>query len=352
MKKQILLSVASVIALLSIFNSCSNEDDAATPINPTDDIVTPTSEEIVAIANRASGSVSYIDAETDQVIETMSIADSEPMYVVYVPAKDRLYVGDRANNAVYQIDPDTKEIEQTYPVGAGVFHMWADGMGNQLWVNNDIDNTISIIDLNEETVINTISLAVQPHDVFLTESGDRAYVSIFSNSKAPDSIYAYSTLSFAKIGARAVGRDPHLFHIPASNKLYVACLSDELYVLNGTDLNVLSITELENAHGLFPSPDRDALYLTNILGAQLFSVNTATDAIVFGPLDTTIEIPHNVVVNEAGTKLYVTHSGMTANTVTVYAIAPDESLSLLETVTVENNPFGLAYYSREITASE
>ena len=66
-----------------------------------DDEATTEYEEIVATANRVSGSVSFIDATNNSILKTLDIAGSEPMYAVYVAATDKLYVGDRSQNQVH-----------------------------------------------------------------------------------------------------------------------------------------------------------------------------------------------------------------------------------------------------------
>ena len=69
---------------------------------------------------------------------------------------NRVFVGDRANNQVVVFNAMDFSVETTIPVGQGVFHMWADPQGKQLWVNNDIDNTTSVIDLYSLQVIATV----------------------------------------------------------------------------------------------------------------------------------------------------------------------------------------------------
>ena len=54
--------------------------------------------------------------------------------------------------------------------------------------------------------------------------------------------------------------------------------------------------------------------------------------------------PHNIVGTPNGKKLYVTHSGATANTVTVYTVTKHDPVPVfLGTITVGTNPFGLSY---------
>ena len=102
----------------------------------------------MVIANRASGTISVIDVASDRVIGTYALPAGsktpEPMYVVY--SRDRVFVGDRANNRVAVFNPRTFVVETTVPAGAGVWHMWADPFNLQLWVSNDIDKTCTVID--------------------------------------------------------------------------------------------------------------------------------------------------------------------------------------------------------------
>lgn len=87
--------------------------------------------------------------------------------------------------------------------------------------------------------------------------------------------------------------------------------------------------------------------MTNITGAKIFSANATTAASNGSPLNTPIATPHNIVLNEAGNKMFVTHSGTAANTVSTYAIN-GSSLSPSLPITVGKNPFGITYYRREV----
>ena len=102
----------------------------------------------IVIANRASGTISVIDAHSDTLIGTFALPAGpnapEPMYVVH--SRKRVFVGDRANSRVAVFDSRSFAVEGTIPAGAGVFHMWGDPLDRQLWVNNDIDKTATVID--------------------------------------------------------------------------------------------------------------------------------------------------------------------------------------------------------------
>jgi len=336
MTKKNLIFGLSIMLMVTLFVGCSTND----PVK--------TYEERVVVANRGGSSISFIDANSNGVISTLPIVGSEPMYVVYVPLKDKLFVGDRAQNLVHIVNPQTKAVENSIPVGNGVFHMWADGQGKQLWVNNDADNTTSVIDLNTNTVIQTISLGIKPHDVFLTNDATKAYISVInSDITMPDKIFLYSTSSFTKTTEINVGKDPHLYHLSNSNKLFVPCQSGQLYALNGDNLTELSNIPLTGAHGIFPTPDQNTVFVTNISGSQLYSINSINYTQNRPAISSQGSTPHNIVVNEAGNKMFVTHSGMTANTLSTYSISSG-TITPTSTVTIGTNPFGLAYYRREV----
>jgi DNA-binding beta-propeller fold protein YncE len=297
--------------------------------------------ENIVVTNRGGASLTVIDAKTDTVKQTVDIQGSEPMYVVYVKNTHRLYVGDRKQKKVHVLHPSTFSIESSIDVGNGVFHMWADGQGENLWVANDGDNTISVIKLADRSV-RTLNLEAQPHDVFLTADGKTAYVSLIVPN-APDKVQRFDAQTLAKQSEANVGEDPHLYFVEQDQKLYVPNQSGKLFVF-GRDLSTDYDLNLSGAHGVFPSRSGAHVFITNISGKQVYSLNTKTKALAQSPFDVSVNTPHNLVVNNDDSKLFVTHSGPTANQVTVYNMDGQGKLTFSKPVTAGTNPFGVAYY--------
>ncbi|MDH6250665.1 YVTN family beta-propeller protein [Chryseobacterium sp. H1D6B] len=322
---------------LTFTTSCDNDNDgtSAKPL-----------EEKVVVANRDSGTVSFINALTNTITKTLSIPNSEPMYIVYVPKTDKVYVGDRAGKKIHVINPQNQQIENSINVGNGVFHMWADGQGKELWVSNDIDNTVSVVNLASNTVTATINIGMKPHDVFLTQDGTTAFVSVIASDSSPDKVFQYSTSTYTKTGEASVGKDPHLFRL-SNNRLYVPCQSGKLYVLDAATMNPILEKDYTGAHGIFPSPDQNTLFVTNITGGQLYSINTLTGSPANNPTASTNPAPHNIIVNQSGNKMFVTHSGADSNTISTYRVTPSGAVTALSTIKVGTNPFGLTYYKRK-----
>jgi len=313
----------------------------------------------IVVANRASGSISVIDARTDELIGTFDLPAGdnppEPMYVVYSAAKDRVFVGDRANDRVVVYDARDLSVEALVPAGAGVFHMWADPQGQQLWVNNDVDNTSSVIDPKTLETIATVptpsdlvAMGGKPHDVILGPQGRFAYITVLGLPGANDYVVQFSTDTFQELNRAAVGKDPHLGLFRQNGFLYVPSQgSDLVSVLDRDTLTMVAGIDAPGAHGAGMPRNGRYFYTTNLPGGgndALYTIDTQTNSLAGVPVDTPYAVPHNIVLTPNSQKLYVTHSGGTSDKVTIYAAkGNDPTPVLVGEVTVGFNPFGLTY---------
>ncbi len=310
----------------------------------------------ILVANRASGTLSVIDVATDQVIDTLSLPGDtpEPMYVVFVHQANRVFVGDRANNQVVVYNAKSLEVQGVVPTGAGVFHMWADAKGTRLWVNNDIDNTATVIDPHTLAVITTvpmpadlIAMGGKPHDVVLENKGDAAYATLLGFAGDNDYVVKFDTETYQEVARAAVGKDPHVSLTRRNNLLYVPAQNSNIVTLLDRDtLAHVADLSVPGAHGAGMRLDGRVFYTTNLTGGGtggLVAIDTASNSI-FGAVDTPFPVPHNIALTKKGDKLYVTHSGGAAQTVTVYTASKDAPVPVyLTSVTVGLNPFGLAF---------
>jgi YVTN family beta-propeller protein len=308
----------------------------------------------VLVANRGSGSISVINTSTDVVDMTVMLPDNgEPMYVIPQPFADRVFVGDRANDRLIVLDDSDYSVETTVNVGAGVFHMWSDYYGNQLWVVNDIDKTLSVINTHTLETLATISipadLAVlngKPHDVFVSPAGYLAYVSIIGVDGANDYVVQYYTPTFTEIGRAAVGKDAHLSMQFYDDNLFVPCQnSNAVYVLDRFSMEIIRTIDVPGAHGAGMPVLGGNFYTTNISGGGsdgIYVLDIELQEVV-GTTDTSFPVPHNISVKFNGRKLYVTHSGGTSDKVSVYRTTGNNGIpNHVKDITVGLNPFGIS----------
>jgi DNA-binding beta-propeller fold protein YncE len=311
----------------------------------------------IVVANRASGSISVIDTTDDTLLGTYALPGeqpAEPMYVVYTLAGDRVFVGDRANDQVVVFAASDFSVEATVPAGQGVFHMWADIHGRQLWVTNDIDNTATIVDIQSLEVLATVPLPAdlvemggKPHDVIVDRAGRFAYITMLGFPGPHDYVVQYDTRDFAEVNRATVGKDPHLSLTQRNHYLYVpAQNSDVVTVLDRETLAFVTEIEVNGAHGAGMRQDGRFFYTSNLPGGGadgLVAIDTASNTVI-GAVDTPYPVPHNIALTPDGQKLYLTHSGANSNKVTVYTASNHMPVpTIAGEVTVGFNPFGLAY---------
>jgi DNA-binding beta-propeller fold protein YncE len=313
----------------------------------------------MVIANRGSGTISVLDAENGALIGDFDLPTDpnppEPMYVVYVNRTNSVLVGDRANSQVVEFDANDFTVQRTAMTGSGVFHMWADPVRNrQLWVNNDVDNTSTVIDPVTFEILATVPmpadlvmLGAKPHDVVLDPSGTYAYVTLLIPGPN-DYVVQFDTATFTEAARAAVGKDPHVSLNRRNELLYVPCQnSDAVEVLDRRTLTPVTSISVPGAHGTGMTQSGKFFYTTNLSGGgtdALYAIDTHRNTVVGDAVDAPFAVPHNLALTNNGQRLFLTHSGGTADKVTFYAVsAARPEPVLLGEATVGLNPFGIAF---------
>ncbi|MDJ0590378.1 MAG: beta-propeller fold lactonase family protein [Pleurocapsa sp. MO_226.B13] len=326
---------------------------------------TQTNNGQIVIANRASGNISILDTRTGEELRTVDLPFSEgetspePMYVYHLLSTNEIVVNDRANNRVVFFDQTTYEVTRTVETGAGNFHMWVDPQEKQLWVVNDLDVALTVVELetNETTKVQLPETAIGtnaiPHDVILDPSGLYAYVTVLREDN-PDSdlLLKFDTATFEILDTAEVGKDPHLSLAPESNLLYVPTQNSnriDVFDRRGTELVKVNSIEQPGVHGIDFGLDGRYLYTTNLPGGGangLLAIDARTNEIVgdLDGIDTPFPSPHNVWLTGDGQRLFMTHSGSEASQVSFYSLDDPTRPVLLDSVEVNGlNPFGLAF---------
>ncbi len=331
--------------------------DSAAAFNWWDDDRRPHAGRIV-VANRGSGSISVIEPHSNRLLGTHELPPGpnppEPMYVVDGGYR-RVLVGDRSNDRVVVFDKLEFRALGSVPAGKGVFHMWASEGRQQLWVNNDIDKTSTVIDLRSLAVIATVDMPAdlvaqggKPHDVVLDPHHGRYAFVTMVGLPGSDYVVKFSTESFRELGRVAVGDDPHVAIDDRFEQLFVPCQgSNVLQVFDTGTLEPLTSLDVPGAHGAGMLGTRNRFYTTNLPGggvSALFTIDTKSQSVIGTPVDAPFPTPHNAAPTEDGRKLFLTHSGAAADQVSVFRTDRRTGVpEFEETVTVGTNPFGIAF---------
>jgi YVTN family beta-propeller protein len=311
--------------------------------------VSAASADQILIANRASGNISIVDSQTNQVSTVFLPAAAnpvDPMYFTFFPTNNQIYVGDRGNDRLVVFNALDWSVVDTIPVGKGVFHQWGTTRQNQLWVVNDQDKSFSVIDMTTNKVIKTVALpadlaAGTPHDLIMDPRANQAFITV-NGLPGPDVVLRFSTDTFLETGRLTPGDNLHVGI--AGKGLYVAAQDSNLVAIFDKDsLTPFKTLAVSAAHGADVSPDERFFYTTNITGGGpggLITIDTLTNTII-GVTDTPFATPHNIAVSQDGTLLFLTHSGPASDKVSFYTIGADGIPVFAGVLTTGNNPFAI-----------
>ncbi len=303
------------------------------------------------VANRGSSTFTVFDAKTTDFVKEITLPDNaaQPTYLAHSKRNNSVYIGDFANQKVVYYDAETFELQGEIAIEEGAFHMWINERVNQLWINNIVSKSTSVIDLNSNTVIKNIGLptaeipeltenAVQ-HDVVISPSGFAAYVTVLDG---PDTSYVvmYNTRTLEYIRHEVVGGDGHL--LPVGPRLYVpAQNANNITVFSRFNLTKLDELPFNSAHGVTSS--RRFVFTTGIADNKIGVIGRFSNRVI-SEIDTEFNTPHNLAVNRRGNILFLAHSGGSATKVVFYKVRRNGSLEKISDVDSGTNPFGVLSY--------
>jgi len=167
---------------VDVINIASNSVVATVPVglNPRRLVITPNGK-YVYVANYDSGDVSVINTSTNKVIATIAIPtpNGNPQVdeMIVNSAGTFVYVTNYPYN-INVINTEINKVVATIPIG-GPGDMAINSSETRLYVTNGYDNTISVIDTNTNSIIDTVTVGSRPASVAVNPSGTRVYVSSY-----------------------------------------------------------------------------------------------------------------------------------------------------------------------------
>jgi|GEM_PF-3008107 len=334
-------TIGILLLLITFIAGCKKDDEMPDP--------EPMDMEYFLVANRGSSTVTVFDAES--LLKTHDITlpstGAQPTYLAFSNERGLFYVGDFANQEVLAYDANDFTLKHTIAIQEGVFHMWSNDMADQLWVNNIVSKTTSVIDLTNHTVVQTMGLPgdeidLSPdagqHDVILSTNGNYAYITILDGADV-SYVVQYSTNDFSYMRHVMIGGDAHL--MIDGDKLFAAAQNgNEISVFSQSDLSMIDNISVDGPHGVAVNED---YFFTAALPEKSLGVINLSNYQVVNNVATDYDNPHNIVTNDSGNRLFLSHSGPSATKVVFYEIS-GSMLSKLEEHDSGTNPFGVLYY--------
>jgi YVTN family beta-propeller protein len=231
------------------------------------------------VSNDLNGTVSKIDLATNTVVTTITV-EQWPWYVGINPAGTFAYVTNRSNNIVSKIDLATNAVtsftipnpscvlNQGFPCDSN-FGVAFNSDATFAYVSRPDKGTVAKINLNDNSVVNTITVGSSPRGLAINPSGTFAYVSNYASNNVSKIDLATNTV----VATIPVGSFPYGVAINPSGTF--------AYVSNRGSTGPGSVSKIDLA------------------------TNTVAATIPVGSL------PYGVAINPSGTFVLVVNRGST-----------------------------------------
>ncbi len=248
----------------------------------------------LAVSNDGQGvqSLTLVDVNAKKVVQTIEYHSPQALFVGvgFSPDGDRLYASAGVNNKIRVYDFDGGSLSETDPIRLGPSSVkqtdsgssvtdaekyFPAGLdltsdGSRLFVANNLDNSVSVVDLGSGSVTKTISVGKMPYMVTLSSDDATAYVTNWGE----DTVSVVDTDSLTVTQTITVGERPNDLVLNSERpEAYVACGNTDSVSIVNTDFDdtvgKVSLRPYKDApsgsmpNALAVSDDGDTLYVAN-----------------------------------------------------------------------------------------
>lgn len=276
MKKYYGLLLSFVLLLIFVIAGCSNtkEEGSKTVKDETDDLTnSPASEDnrFIFTANEG-GSISKISVEEQKLIETFEIdgavhniqvsPDGKIVGAVVVPnmSDGNGELMEMKGKAIF-FNPETNEMVEEVEVGNHPAHIVFTEDGKYVLVTNNEDNTVSVIDAKDYSIIETISTGKGPHGFRISNDSKLAYVA----NMGEDSVSVIDLQSLKEKKKIQVGSAPATTGVTSDGNTLIATVNKD-NTLAIIDLKSGEIDKVDVGNGpvqVYIEPDNQFAYVAN-----------------------------------------------------------------------------------------
>ncbi|OOM10580.1 cytochrome D1 domain-containing protein [Clostridium saccharobutylicum] len=304
-----------------------------------------------------SGSVSKVDATTNEVVDTITEADGAPHNVQVSPdgkvvgytlppkmtedqSKDKnMDMNMNMNGFAVFYDTDTGKLIKKVEVGKHPAHIVFTEDGKYVLVTNNEDNNVSVIDAKTYNVNGTIAVGKDPHGFRISKDSKYAYVA----NMGEDTISVVDIENNKEVKKIKVGNIPVTTGITSDGKTLVATVNGEnsLAIIDLSTDKVEKVAVEKGPAQVYIEPDDKYAFVAN-QGTEDAPSNTVSKIdMSTKKVVATIETgkgAHGVVVSPDNKFVYVTN--MYNETVSIIDNSTDK---VINTIKVEGEPNGISY---------
>lgn len=142
----------------------------------------PNSEYLLLSANSESNNLSIFDTLSDTRLDISTGTDTYPQQMVYNSNTRLAYVTNYNSNKISILNIDTNSINNTITVPRGISDIVIDESRNIMFAINSLDKTMLTINLTDNSTFNTIDLNLRPIRLFHAPSLGAIFISASDSS--------------------------------------------------------------------------------------------------------------------------------------------------------------------------
>ncbi len=328
--------------IVSIFIASAPVTMAQQPTEP--QVIQETRGKIY-VADQASNQVSVIDSATFEVIKIIAVED-RPHNVNHTPDGNYVLVTNKNINiekapSLSIIDVETDSVIATISeLGQRIEHVVAP-VNNRAYVSEDLGmNAIIEIDLNARKIMRSVPVGVKPHGLWPTPDGQF----LFAPNQLSGTVSKIDISSMQVIAESNVGRTPTMVAVSSDgSRAYVSLYGERgLAVLDARNvesnqIQVLDTIEVgERPAQVAVTPDGRYVLVPCEGPGALYVVSTQTHQVV--KIIPTGEGAHGVDVSKDSRFAYVSNMG--SNSLSIIDL---EKLTMIREVSIGGEPAGVDY---------
>lgn len=158
----------------------------------------------VFVTLQQSGRVVALDLKTQMIKWSIEIGKA-PAGIAMLPDNKRLLVALTGQDGLVVMNPADGAVTGRLQTGKGAHNFWPKGDGRHWFLSNRIEGTVSLIDTQDMTVVNTIRVAGGPDCMDITPDGKELWVT----QRFLRRIAIVDMATLKVVGSIPVGKSPH-----------------------------------------------------------------------------------------------------------------------------------------------
>jgi YVTN family beta-propeller protein len=272
-------------------------------------------ESIAVASNSDLTSIVIFDLKSNKLIKKIN-GFINPRNIIFSPSGKSFYITDSSLGTIYEISSKDYELLKKTPIEKGIFGSDINKDGQLIYINNQAMNTVTILDLNSNSIKSVITGFAQPRQgIKLNFDNSKAYITNFSDDKIrvidTNKMYIESTIQgFNKIRGITLTKD--------GGKLFVANSGSNNLALVNLETGKIEkeISVGKDPYGVALSPNEEILVSSNRLDNSLTLINAKT----LDEIDTITgfnEPRQAIIFSKNGALIYVLNKDLSISIVNV-----------------------------------